>query len=183
MKPVNERIGREEVEVLQLPECPDCDSTDSRIDYRRQSFRHGRGDDVVDLNCEVPVFTCNQCGCEWTGPEAEDARQVAVCRHLGRLTPVEIRDIRETCRRSQAEFSRITGIGEASLSRWETGAQIQNASSDRLLRLILADARNLYRLEQMANNTGTSADPHFRVITITPALRERQASFRLRLAS
>ena len=132
MKPVNERIERPPARPLS--ECPDCDSTDLRLDYRQQSFRHGHGDNAVDLSCEVPVYTCNQCGCEWTGADAEDARQIALCRHLGRLTPEEVRGIRETYGLSQAEFSRIAGIGEASLSRWETGAQLQNASSDRLLR-------------------------------------------------
>lgn len=183
MKPANQSIGREPLDVQPMPECPDCDATDSRLEYREQSFRYGPGDGAVELRCEVPVHTCNRCGYEWTGHEAEDARQLAVCRYLGRLSPDEVRSIREIYRLSQAEFSRITGFGEASLSRWETGAQVQNSSSDRLLRLILADERNLDRLKQVeaAKDPGWSA--HFRVLTLTPELQRRKLSFQLLRAS
>jgi putative zinc finger/helix-turn-helix YgiT family protein len=180
MKSFHERVERERRPV---PECPDCDGTDSRIDYRPQTFRHGRGDDEVELNCEVPVYICNHCGYEWTGSEAEDARQVAVCRHLGRITPDEVRRIREQSGLSQAQFSKITGFGEASLSRWETGAQVQNASSDRLLRLLIADARNLQRLERIAEATNVPVQSTFKVLAITPEIRRRQGSFRLQRAS
>lgn len=134
-----------------LPECPDCESTDVSIDEREQRFRYGRGPDAVELTCSVPVYTCSHCGCQWTGGKAEDARQEAVCHYLGRLTPREVRGVRDRHGLSQAEFSRITGLGEASLSRWETGAGIQNAACDRLLRLLQADARNLARLRQVAD--------------------------------
>jgi putative zinc finger/helix-turn-helix YgiT family protein len=183
MKPANQSIGREPLDVQPMPECPDCDATDSRLEYLEQSFRYGPGDGAVELRCEVPVYTCNRCGYEWTGHEAEDARQVAVCCYLGRLSPDEVRSIREIYRLSQAEFSRITGFGEASLSRWETGAQVQNSSSDRLLRLILADERNLDRLKQVeaAKDPGWAA--HFRVLTLTPELQRRKLSFQLLRAS
>jgi putative zinc finger/helix-turn-helix YgiT family protein len=180
---MNERNDPVQADLLQLPECPDCDSTDSRLEYRLQSFRHGRGDDSVDVSCEVPVYTCNHCGLEWCPPEAEDVRQTAVCRSLGRLNPDEVRGVREKFRLSQAEFSRITGFGEASLSRWETGAQVQNTSSDRLLRLIIADPGNLQLLEQMAKAKTAPTASRFKVITITQEMRERQASFRLLRAS
>ena len=180
MKPLNDRSVREVVEVRPLPECSDCGSTDARHEYKQQSFRHGSGDNVADLTCDVLVYSCNQCGCEWTGSEAEEARQNAVCRHLGRLTPGEVRGVRDRYRLSQAEFSRITGFGEASLSRWETGAQIQNAAIDRLLRLIESDEQNLYRLQHIADRGGLTAERKFRVISITPELLQRKAAFQLR---
>ena len=137
------------IDLRPTPECPDCEGTDSRLEYRQQSFCYGQGQDAVNLHCEVPVYSCKNCGHEWTGADAEDARQIAVCRHLGRLTPKEVRGVRDMYQLSQAEFSHITGLGEASLSRWETGAQVQNVSSDRLLRLLLADERNLQRLRNL----------------------------------
>lgn len=183
MNRLNEGTKPFEVNLRPLPECPDCESTDSVLDYRQQTFQYGRGSEAVQLTCDVPAYKCNQCGCEWTGAEAEDARQVTVCRHLGRLTPDEVLKIREKSRLSQAEFSRITGFGEASLSRWETGAQVQNASSDRLLRLIQADPRNLHRLEGIAESDGLSKDPQLRCIVITPELRARAMAFNLQRAS
>ena len=115
-----------------------------------QTFQYGKGDSAIDVSCLVPTYVCSPCGCEWTGSDAEDIRHDAICRKLRRLTPHEILDIREQCQLSQAEFSRITGFGEASLSRWETASQIQNVACDRLLRLIKADRRNLDLLRIMA---------------------------------
>jgi putative zinc finger/helix-turn-helix YgiT family protein len=182
MKPVDERVERRALEVQPLPECPDCGSTNTILRIEEQSFRYGRGSDAVELRCPVPLHTCNQCGCEWTGGDAEDARTVAICKYLRRLTPSEIRALRESCQLSQADFSGITGFGEASLSRWETGAQIQNASSDRLLRLIIADKKNLQRLQWIERSRGPSELPTFKAITPDRALLRRQAAFRLRRA-
>ena len=183
MNRLNEQTEPLEIGPRPLPGCPDCGSTDSRLDHRHQTFQYGRGAEAVELTCNVPVYECDQCGYEWTGAGAEDARQVAVCRHLGRLAPDEVRNIRERRRLSQAEFSRITGFGEASLSRWETGAQVQNASNDRLLRLIQSDVRNLHRLQGIAEGMDIAKEPRLRVIEITPALRARQVAFQLQRAS
>jgi putative zinc finger/helix-turn-helix YgiT family protein len=183
MKSLNDRKEEPVKDGITLPECPDCESTDAVLEHRQQVFSYGKGKDAAELTCEVPVYRCNHCGCEWTGSEAEDARQRAVCRYLGRLTPDEVRGVREAVGLSQAEFSRITGLGEASLSRWETGAQVQNTASDRLLRLLQADRQNLRRLEQIADDGQIQADHRVRVVQITPELRNRQKSFQLRRAS
>jgi putative zinc finger/helix-turn-helix YgiT family protein len=162
-----------------LPECPDCDSSEFTVQDREQSFIYGRGDSGVKVCCVVPTYVCSNCGCEWTGVDAEEIRHDAVCRCLRRLTPREILDIRESASLTQAEFGRITGFGEASLSRWETGSQIQNAACDRLLRLIFLDVRNLHRLRQLADSERASAQ-QYRVVEITPELRRRQKAFQLR---
>ena len=180
MKPINERVELRAVEVQPLPECPDCGSTDTTLTSEEQSFHYGRGADAVVLRSEVPVYRCNRCRCEWTGGDAEDARTKAICKHLGRLTPNEIRAFRESCRLSQADLSLITGFGEASLSRWETGAQTQNASSDRLLRLIIADMKNLQRLQWLERGRDPAEKPRFKAIIPNLELRQRQAAFQLR---
>jgi putative zinc finger/helix-turn-helix YgiT family protein len=161
------------------PECPDCENSEFVVREREQVILYGRKDCAVEVPCLVPTYVCSRCGCEWTGPEAEDIRHDAVCRHLGRLTPQEVLKIREKGLLSQAEFSRITGFGEASLSRWETGSQIQNAACDRLLRLIRADLRNLDFLRHVAGDL-VLRYRRFQVIELTPELRQRQRSFSLR---
>ena len=118
-------------------------------------------------------------GCEWTRSDAEDIRHEAVCRHLRRLSPAQVLAAREQSGLSQAEFSRITGFGSASLSRWETGAQIQNVACDRLLRLIVAERGNLYRLKLIADSEQTERT-RFKVIEITPALKKKAQAFQLR---
>jgi putative zinc finger/helix-turn-helix YgiT family protein len=161
------------------PECPDCDSNRFTRDLRDQRFTYGKGVSVTEISCTVPVYRCLACGCEWTDSEGEELRHEAVCRHLKRLTPTQILDLREQSAMSQAELSRITGFGEASLSRWETGTQIQNAACDRLLRLIAADPANLHRLRSLADSEGVERSC-FKVIEITSGLRKRAEAFQLR---
>ena len=54
------------------------------------------------------------------------------------LTPWEIREIRKKHDLSRAAFAELTGLGAASLGRWETGALIQSLANDRYLRLLAA---------------------------------------------
>jgi putative zinc finger/helix-turn-helix YgiT family protein len=162
------------------PECPDCDSVRFSRELREQRFVFGKGNTETEITCRVPVYKCLSCACEWTGSEAEDARHEAVCKHLKRLAPRQLLALREQNDFSQAEFSRITGFGEASLSRWETGSQIQNVACDRLLRLLAADPFNIHRLKQIADSEGTET-PKFKVIAINDALlRKRAGAFQLR---
>jgi DNA-binding transcriptional regulator YiaG len=52
----------------------------------------------------------------------------------GLLQPGEIRAGREALGLTQKELANYLQIAEATLSRWETGAQIQQRSLDKLLR-------------------------------------------------
>ena len=162
-----------------VPECPDCDGREIRVESREQGFQYGRGAEAVEIKSVLPVYRCVNCGLAWTGAEAEEKRQEAVCHHFNRLTPRQVLSIREELAVSQAEFGRITGFGAASLSRWETGSQLQSASCDRLLRLLAADARNASRLRKLAD-VEARARPKFRVIEITAGIIDRQRLFQLR---
>ena len=53
------------------------------------------------------------------------------------LAPEEIREGREKLALTQKQFANLLGIGEATVSRWETGAQIQQRAMDRFLRVCL----------------------------------------------
>ena len=48
----------------------------------------------------------------------------------------EIRGIREHHQMTRARFAEITGLGEASLNRWENGLTIQTQGNDRYIRLL-----------------------------------------------
>ena len=127
--------------------CFDCGSSDVAKAFQRQVFQYGNGENAVELTAEMPVFTCKACGYQFAGPEADEARHEAVCRHLGLLTPQEIVSIREQAGLSQAQFAKCTRIGIASLKRWETGAVTQNAANDELIYL-MTFPDNIERLEQ-----------------------------------
>lgn len=116
--------------------CPDCDSNRLRTSYENRKFEYGIGADEVLLSAYVPVIHCESCGYSFAGSDASDIEHEAVCKHLGVLSPAEIKELRVKLALSQAGFSTLTGIGIASIVRWESGQLIQNRSYDKFLRLL-----------------------------------------------
>jgi len=72
------------------------------------------------------------------------------------LTPEEIREGREKLGLTQRQFANLLGVGEATVSRWETGAQIQQRAMDRFLRVCLASpaVAELLRSDFQTSRTG-----------------------------
>ena len=132
--------------------CFECDAP-AGTQWREHSFPYGAGASAVELNVTLPVRVCRSCGFEFLDHEAETLQHEAVCAHLGVLTPKEIRGIRRMHGMSRAEFSRVTGLGEETLNRWENAILIQNAANDRYLRL-LARHENVRRLETATRARG-----------------------------
>src|SRR5437016_261484 len=90
---------------------------------------------------EIPALTVPQCGhCQALSLDDEADRQIsAAFRRAARLlAPEEIREGRERLGLTQKQFANLLGVGEATVSRWETGAQIQQRAMDRFLRLCLS---------------------------------------------
>jgi HTH-type transcriptional regulator/antitoxin MqsA len=67
-------------------------------------------------------------------------RQISAAfrRQARLLTPEEICQGREKFGLTQKEFAHLLGVGEPTISRWETGGQIQQRAMDRFLRVCLA---------------------------------------------
>nr|WP_315382414.1 type II TA system antitoxin MqsA family protein [uncultured Sphingomonas sp.] len=114
--------------------CAICGELGATHSMQTQQFAFREGDKEVLLTATVPVLTCAACGESFTGAEAEEIQHAAVCRYLGRLTPAEIRALRLAHGLTQARLAEKTGIGIASIKRWENGTVIQNASLDARLR-------------------------------------------------
>ena len=90
---------------------------------------------------EIPALTVPRCGnCQALSIDDEADQQIsAAFRHAARLlAPAEIRQGREKLGLTQKQFANLLGVGEATVSRWETGAQIQQRALDRFLRVCLA---------------------------------------------
>ena len=71
--------------------------------------------------------------------EARKLRQRALeiyRRKYGLLSAEEIRSIRERLGVTQSELARVLRLGRNTISRWEAGRNVQNASMDLLLRII-----------------------------------------------
>lgn len=168
--------------------CPLCDSDETTTSWHRHSFYYGSGESAVELTVTVPVRRCNACDLEYLDEVAERLKHEAVCEHFGVLPPREIRRVRAHYRMTRARFAQVTGLGEASLNRWENGINIQTLANDRYLRL-LERPENMSHLEALAASDSLSpslsvpVEKRFRVLDLTHAKREEGRSFQLRKAA
>ena len=166
------------------PTCFECGAP-VRTEWRNHTFTYGADESAIQLTVNVPIETCGECGSGFLGHEAERLMHEAVCIHHGVLTPREVRTVRERHGLSRAAFAEISGLGEATLHRWENGIHLQNRANDRYLRL-LASADNLRALQRSSARTETVArpwSPSFRVVRVEASLRAEQGAYRLRVAA
>ncbi len=177
-------------EVVQdEPTCFECDAP-ADTKWQEHTFPYGLDDSAVELTVSLPVRICSSCGFEFLDHEAEILKHEAVCAHLGVLSPKEIRGIREAYDLSRNEFAQVTGLGEATLNRWENGIKIQTLANDRYLRL-LALPLNMQRLKRFGSSaqissSGTNLNVgKFQVLSESGIVRHRQGqeSFSLRRAA
>lgn len=116
--------------------CPQCDAQAVTTSWVLDTFEHHSRNSVAEIEVYLPVRRCGSCGFGFVDHEGEDLKHEAVCRHLGVLTPKEIREIRRRFDMNRAEFAAATKLSEASLHRWENGLLIQNEAYDMYLRLL-----------------------------------------------
>jgi putative zinc finger/helix-turn-helix YgiT family protein len=131
----NQTAEERRLEDKETPVCPECGHSEMDTRWEDSPFTYGSGADAVEISVRLPVRKCCKCGFEFLDEEAEDLSHEAVCRHLGRLTPLQIKDLREKYVFSRADLERLTGLGEASIARWERGELIQNAGNSRDLQV------------------------------------------------
>ncbi len=98
----------------------------------------------------ISWLQCDSCGEVVLDDAAMTAIEAARRQALGLLTPEEIRELRARLRRTQTGMSELLGIGEKTYCRWESGAYMQSEASDRYLRLLIAEPRNVELLEDIA---------------------------------
>ncbi len=84
---------------------------------------------------DLAVRRCGNCGAIALSDEADERISEALRRAAGLLEPKEIRRRREALGLTQRQLADYLSLAESTLSRWETGAQIQQRCMDRLLRL------------------------------------------------
>lgn len=169
--------------------CPQCSACAVVTSWHHDVFTYGSGKSAARISVEIPVRHCQSCEFEFLDEKAESLRHEAVCRHLGVLSPMEVRDIRSKYGMSRAKFAQATGLGEATLNRWENGVLVQNLANDRYLRL-LAVPGVMRQLTQILHSNkeplqSRVIDGHarFRVLKVSQQHQRDQANFCLRLAS
>jgi putative zinc finger/helix-turn-helix YgiT family protein len=136
-----------------LRRCPNCGHSPLREETITDRFEYKPdGEEPLTVEvADVPVEVCPKCGEKYLGPAAVRVQHAAVCQALGLLTPAEIQAIRERLGPTQAEFARLTGIGEATLSHWERGRILPNRAMDHYLRLLDRNRTNVTLLKTFAS--------------------------------
>lgn len=175
-------------EVERDATCPLCDREGVITSWKDHTFSYGSGESEVELTVSVPVRRCDACEFEYLDESAERLKHDAVCGHLGVLSPIEIRLIREDHGMTRARFAQVTGLGEASLNRWENGLTIQTQANDRYLRLlarpeIMRQLEGLMAPEPRVKPVMGVAGNRFRTLEMTAALLAEKEGFRLRKAA
>ena len=169
-------------------ECPQCGQDSITTYWHHDTFKYGTGDLAVMLHANIPVRRCTSCDLEFLDHEGERLRHEAVCRYLGLLSPAEIRSIRKRYGMSRAAFAEVTGLGAATLGRWENGAVVQNQSNDRYLRLlalpgVMEALKDLTTRKSASDQAQVSSSRRFRVLTVSSQHRRKQERFQLRMVS
>ena len=138
--------------------CPECQSQRVSTEMRFEDFSFRAGGVDYPVHSTYPSHVCADCGASFIGESGEIARHEAVCAAMNRLTPHEILTLRQNkLRLSRKALSELSGIGEASLARWEAGELIQSESNDNLLRLLMTP-ENVERLRE-ARHLPAIAEP------------------------
>jgi putative zinc finger/helix-turn-helix YgiT family protein len=124
------------------------------IPYTTEIDHDGRIYTVTVPALEVP--RCENCGELVLDTAANRQISAELRRQLGLLTPEEIRRHREALGLTQKQLASELAVAEATLSRWETGAQIQQRSLDRWMRSFFAfpDKLSIRALNGSTGNPG-----------------------------
>ena len=92
----------------------------------------GRKYEVTVRDLTTPQ--CASCGAVMLDDDAQERLYDALRQAVGLLTPEQIRSAREPLGLTQVQMAEILKVGASTISRWETGGQIQERVMDLLLR-------------------------------------------------
>lgn len=126
-------IEREFSKKCGNPQCRARAVVLTTIPYSITVDHDGRKHDVAIPDFVVP--RCAKCGAVVLDEEANRQISAAFRQQAGLLSPEQIRDARQSLGLQQQQLADMLGIAVSTLSRWETGAQIQQRSLDKFLRL------------------------------------------------
>lgn len=129
-------VARRRGTALPADACPACGT--AMIEKRGKLRLPVNGEDIavpsaVHLTCPK----CHEVVLRFEDSRRLGADAIAIYRRKhGLLSADEIRGIRERFDLTQADFARLLRLGANTLSRWESGRNVQTEAMDTLLRMI-----------------------------------------------
>jgi putative zinc finger/helix-turn-helix YgiT family protein len=96
--------------------------------------------DGREYDVHIPALTvprCTKCGEFSIDRTADQEIELAFRKLAHLLTAEDIRAGRKRLGLTQQEFAALLGVADATVSRWETGTQVQQRSLDGLIRGVL----------------------------------------------
>jgi DNA-binding transcriptional regulator YiaG len=121
---------------VEVDRCPSCHRAGLRRNRRMESFPvRGPGGMPIEATAPVEALVCRHCGFGVRTDASMHARDDATAAALGLLSAPQILAARTRLGWSRRELSERTGIGTASIFRWETRRKRQSRSNDMLLRM------------------------------------------------
>ncbi len=120
--------------------CPNCEEITNQEVIQKQMVVTIRGEQYT---IETEEYHCTVCGEDYGKMQTKNDPLEAVYRQYrekhGMLQPEEIKDFRKKVGLTQVQFSKLVGIGIATLNRYENGA-LQTEAHDGLLRSCMRPA-------------------------------------------
>jgi putative zinc finger/helix-turn-helix YgiT family protein len=127
--------GEVMTERLFSPKCGKCRQRAmalAKVPYSTTIDHDGRTYTISIPDLTVP--RCGNCGTVALDEEANRQISEAFRKQAGLLTPEQIRQHRSGLGMTQQDMADQLGLAVSTLSRWETGAQIQQRALDRFVR-------------------------------------------------
>jgi putative zinc finger/helix-turn-helix YgiT family protein len=106
---------------------------------------------------ELPALRCQDCGETLLNNESDADLSRAFRDKLKLLQPENIREARKRLNLNQREFAEVLGVAEESVSRWETGAQMQSRVVDKIMRVYFASPEAREVLDAARTDAGIGA--------------------------
>lgn len=86
----------------------------------------------------LQIDQCEHCGEQYFTSDTDEQINLGLRKHLGLLTPQDIRSGIESCKVSQKTFAEHLGIAQETVSRWLNEGVTQTRSLDKMMRLYFA---------------------------------------------
>lgn len=120
--------------------CPECGEKTIKpaCEPRYATVMRHDGRDYPVAVKNLDLWKCEKCGLVQLPEPADAILQAALRKKAGLMSPEMIRGTREKLKLTQKELADELQVAESTLSRWESGMQIQQRAMDQYLRLVFA---------------------------------------------